>query len=103
MERQTGKICFAPGFAKKAPAAGQAIQDVESLWREIGDNAPENVRLIPDFLDGKSTYALEMLDENGDTMQVYMTEEGVLLRLSNGKLLDKPLTPTEAAQKIAVY
>ena len=44
-----------------------------------------------------------MLDENGDPMQVYMTEEGVLLRLSNGQLLDKPLTPTEAAQKIADY
>jgi len=81
----------------------QQYKDVESLWREIGDNAPENVRLIPDFLDGKSTYALEMLDENGDPMQVYMTEEGVLLRLSNGQLLDKPLTPTEAAQKIADY
>jgi len=25
------------------------------------------------------------------------------LRLSNGKLLDKPLTPTEAALKIADY
>ena len=30
-----------------------------------------------------------------------MSEEGVLLRLSNGQLLDKPLTPYEAAQKIS--
>ena len=44
-----------------------------------------------------------MLDENGDIMQVYMTEEGVLLRLSNGKLLDKPLTPKEATQKFTKF
>ncbi len=88
---------------KKLRQLDQQYKDVESLWRKIGDNAPENVRLIPDFLDGKSTYALEMLNENGDPMQVYMTEEGVLLRLSNGQLLDKPLTPTETAQKIADF
>ena len=88
---------------KKLQQLDQQYKEVESLWRKIGDNAPENVRLIPDILDGKSTYALEMLDENGDPMQVYMTEEGVLLRLSNGQLLDKPLTLTETAQKIADY
>ena len=76
---------------------------LESLWKGMGDNAPEKVKVIPDILDGKPTYALEMLDENGDLMQVYMTEEGVLLRLSNGKLLDKPLTPEEATQKFTKF
>ena len=97
------KFASSQDLQKKLRQLDQQYKDVESLWREIGDDAPENVKLIPDFLDGKSTYALEMLDKNGDPMQVYMTEEGVLLRLSNGQLLDKPLTPTEAAQKIADY
>jgi len=86
---------------KKLKQLEQKYKDVESLWKEMGDNAPEKIKVIPDILDGKSTYALEMLDENGDPLKAYMTEEGVLLRLSNGKLLDKPLTPHEAAQKIS--
>ena len=32
-------------------------------------------------------------------MKVYMTEDGVMMRLSNGELLDKPLTAEEASQK----
>jgi hypothetical protein len=95
------KFASLKDLQKKLRQLDQQYQDVESLWKEIGSKAPENVRLIPDFLDGKSTYALEMLDDNGDPIKVYMTEEGVLLRLNNGQLLDKPLTPTEAAQKIA--
>ena len=88
---------------KKLQQLDRQYRDVESLWKKMGDNAPENIKVIPDILDGKSTYALEMLDENGDPLQVYMTEEGVLLRLSNGKLLDKPLTPQEATQKISEF
>ena len=88
---------------KKLKQLDRQYRDVESLWKKMGDNAPENIKVIPDILDGKSTYALEMLDENGDPLQVYMTEEGVLLRLSNGKLLDKPLTPQEATQKISEF
>ena len=88
---------------KKLEQLDRQYRDVESLWKKMGDNAPENIKVIPDILDGKSTYALEMLDENGDPLQVYMTEEGVLLRLSNGKLLDKPLTPQEATQKISEF
>jgi hypothetical protein len=86
---------------KKLKQLKQKYKDVESLWKEMGDNAPENIKVIPDVLDGKPTYALEMLDENGDPLKAYMTEEGVLLRLSNGQLLDKPLTPHEATQKIS--
>ena len=86
---------------KKLKLLEQKYKDVESLWKEMGDNAPEKIKVIPDVLDGKSTYALEMLDENGDPLKAYMTEEGVLLRLSNGQLLDKPLTPHQAAQKIS--
>jgi hypothetical protein len=69
----------------------------------MGENAPENVRVIPDMLDGEATYALEMLDEKGLPMQVYMTEDGVVMRLSNGELLDKPLTPDQAARKISQF
>ena len=78
-------------------------KDVEALWKKMGDSAPENIKLIPDILDGKSTYALEMLDKNGDPLQVYLTEEGVVMRLSNGELLKKALTPKEAAQKISEF
>ena len=97
------KFASPEGLQKKLLQLERQYSDVESLWKGMGDNAPEKVKVIPDILDGKSTYALEMLDENGDLMQVYMTEEGVLLRLSNGKLLDKPLTPEEATQKFTKF
>ena len=77
--------------------------DVKSLWEKMGDKAPENVKVIPDILDGEATYALEMLDEKGTPMKVYMTEDGVMMRLSNGELLDKPITAEEASQKIAQF
>ena len=86
---------------KKLKQLKQKYTGVESLWKQMGDKTPENVKVVPDVLDGESTYALEMLDENGDPLKAYMSEEGVLLRLSNGQLLDKPLTPYEAAQKIS--
>ena len=66
-------------------------------------NIPENVKIIPDILDGEATYALEMLDEKGHPMKVYMTEDGVMMRLSNGELLDKSITAEEASQKIAQF
>ena len=88
---------------KKLKQLEKQYKNVESLWKKMGDNAPENIKVIPDILDGKSTYALEILDENGDPMKVYMTEEGVLLRLSNGKLLDKTLTPQEATLRISEF
>ena len=44
-----------------------------------------------------------MLDDKGNPMKVYMTEDGVMMRLSNGALLDKPLTTEEASQKIAQF
>ena len=69
----------------------------------MGDKAPENVKVIPDMLDGEETYALEMLDDKGNLMKVYMTEDGVMMRLSNGEFLDKPLTAEEASQKIAQF
>ena len=69
----------------------------------MGDKAPENVKVIPDLLDGEATYALEMLDEKGNPMKVYMTENGVMLRLSNGELLDRTLNAEEASQKIAQF
>ncbi len=77
--------------------------EVKSLWREMGNKAPENVKVIPDILDGEATYALEMLDEKGYPLKVYMTEDGVMMRLSNGDLLDKPLSAEEASQKIAQF
>ena len=86
---------------RKLKQLEQKYKDVESLWKKMGDNAPEKIKVVPDILNGKSTYALEMLDENGNPLKAYMTEEGVLLRLSNGQILDKPLTPNEAAQKIS--
>ena len=60
-------------------------------------------KVFPDILDGDATYALEMLDEKGNPMKVYMTEDGVMMRLSNGNFLDKPLTAEEATQKIAQF
>jgi len=97
------KFTSPEGLQKKLLQLERQYNDVESLWKGMGDNTPEKVKVIPDILHGEPTYALEMLDENGDLMQVYMTEEGVLLRLSNGKLLDKPLTPEEATQKFTKF
>ena len=95
------KFASPQDLQKRLRKLDQQYKDIESLWKKIGSKAPETANLIPDFLDGEPTYALEMLDENGNPMQVYMTEEGVLLRLSNGQLLEKPLTPKEAFKKIA--
>ena len=88
---------------KKLKKLENKYSEVKSLWENMGDKAPENVKVIPDFLDGEATYALEMLDEKGNPMKVYMTEDGVMMRLSNGELLDKPLTADEASQKIAQF
>ena len=88
---------------KKLKQLKNRYSEVKSLWKEMGDKAPENVKVIPDILDGEATYALEMLDEKGNPMKVYMTEDGVMMRLSNGELLDKPLTAEEASQKIAQF
>ena len=88
---------------KKLKKLENRYSDVKSLWKEMGDKAPENVKVIPDILDGEATYALEMLDEKGTPMKVYMTEDGVMMRLSNGELLDKPITAEEASQKIAQF
>lgn len=95
------KFASPEDLKKKLKQLKQKYKGVESLWKQMGDKTPENVKVVPDVLDGESTYALEMLDENGDPLKAYMSEEGVLLRLSNGQLLDKPLTPYEAAQKIS--
>ena len=88
---------------KKLKKLVNRYSDVKSLWKEMGDKAPENVKVIPDLLDGEATYALEMLDQKGNPMKVYMTEDGVMMRLSNGELLDKPITTEEASQKIAQF
>ncbi len=88
---------------KKLRQLEKRYSEVKSLWKEMGDKAPENVKVIPDILDGEATYALEMLDEKGNPMKVYMTEDGVMMRLSNGDFLDKPLTAEEATQKIAKF
>ena len=88
---------------KKLKQLENRYREVKSLWKEMGDKAPENVKVIPDVLDGEATYALEMLDDKGNPMKVYMTEDGVMMRLSNGELLDKPLTAEEASQKIAQF
>ena len=95
------KFASPEDLKKKLKQLKQKYKRVESLWKQMGDKTPENVKVVPDVLDGESTYALEMLDENGDPLKAYMSEEGVLLRLSNGQFLDKPLTPYEAAQKIS--
>ena len=95
------KFASPEDLKKKLKQLKQKYKRVESLWKQMGDKTPENVKVVPDVLDGESTYALEMLDKNGDPLKAYMSEEGVLLRLSNGQLLDKPLTPYEAAQKIS--
>lgn len=86
---------------KKLAELEQQYKGIESLWEEIGENAPEDLSVIPDVLDGKPTYAMEILDENGDPLKVYITDEGIVLRLSNGKLLDKPLSIAEASNKIS--
>ena len=88
---------------KKLNQLEQKYSEVKSFWKEMGDKAPENVKVIPDLLDGEVTYALEMLDEKGNPMKVYMTEDGVMMRLSNGELLDKPLSAEEASRKIAQF
>ena len=88
---------------KKLKHLENRYSEVKSLWKEMGNKAPDNVKVIPDILDGEATYALEMLDEKGEPMKVYMTEDGVMMRLSNGDFLDKPLTPEEATQKIAQF
>ena len=86
---------------KKLAELERQYKGIESLWEKMENNAPEDLRIVPDVLDGKSTYAMEMLDENGDPLKVYMTDEGIVLRLSNGKLLDKPLSIAEASKKIS--
>ncbi len=88
---------------KKLAELEQKYKGIESLWENMGENAPEDLSIIPDVLDGKSTYAAEMLDENGDPLKVYMTDEGFVLRLSNGELLDKPLSIAEASKKISSF
>ncbi len=85
---------------KKLRHLENKYNEVKSLWNVMGDDAPENVKVIPDMLDGEATYALEILDERGNPMKVYMTEDGVMMRLSNGELLDKPITTEEVSKKI---
>ena len=75
--------------------------EIENLWEEMGENTPKKSRIIPDVLDDKSTYALETLDENGNPLKVYITDEGIVLRLNNGKLLDTPLSIEEASKRIS--
>jgi len=88
---------------KKLAELERQYKGIESLWEKMGNNAPEDLRIVPDVLDGKSTFAMEMLDENGDPLKVYMTDEGIVLRLNNGKLLDKPLSIAEASKKISSF
>ncbi len=95
------KFASPQDLQKKLVQLDRQYKNVEALWKKMGNNAPDNLKIVPDLLDGKPTYALEMLDANGDPMQVYMTEEGVLLRLSNGKLLDKTLTADQVSNKMA--
>ena len=76
-------------------------KNIENFREQMGENSPKNSRIIPDVLDDKSTYALETLDENGNPLKVYVTDEGVVLRLNNGELLDKPLSIEEATKKIS--
>ena len=90
-------------FKKKLAELERQYKGIESFWKGMGDSAPENLRIVPDVLDGKSTYAMEMLDENGDPLKVYMSDEGIVLRLNNGKILDKPLSVEEASKKISSF
>ncbi|GIT70336.1 MAG: hypothetical protein Ct9H300mP28_01500 [Pseudomonadota bacterium] len=50
---------------KKLKQLENRYREVKSLWKEMGDKAPENVKVIPDVLDGEATYALEILTTKG--------------------------------------
>jgi len=86
---------------KKFKQLDDQYKNIESLKDNLGETTREKTSIVPDILNSKSTYALEMLDENGDPLKVYMTDEGAVLKLSNGKLLDKPLSPKEVSKKIS--
>ena len=88
---------------KKLGQLDGQYKDIEALGKIMGKNTQKDSSIVPDIFDGKSTYALEMIDENGDPLKVYMTDEGAVIKLGNGKLLDKPLKPQEVSQKISNF
>ena len=88
---------------KKLAKLEKKYKGIENFWKEMGDNAPENLRIVPDVLEGESTYALETIDKNGNPMKVYMTDEGMVLKLNNGLLLDRPISLEEATKKISGF
>jgi len=88
---------------KKFKQLNRQYKNIATLKDNIEENTQGDLNIVPEILNGKSTYALEILDENGEPLKVYMTDEGAVLKLSNGKLLDKPLTTQEFNQKISKF
>ena len=43
---------------------------------------------------------MEMVDENGEPLQIYVSPDGVRMRLSNGKFLEKTYQPEEALERL---
>ncbi len=74
-------------------------RDLQKLLRDWSGEIPEDAKIIPETLNGEPVYTLEMLDENGEPIQVYMSGDGVRLRLSNGSFLEKEYRRDEALKR----
>ena len=73
---------------------------LQGLLREWSGEVPEDAEIVPETLDGEPVYGMEMLDENGEPLQIYVNPDGVRMRLSNGQFLNKTYQPDEALKRI---
>ena len=74
--------------------------ELQALMRKWGGEAPKDAEIVPETLEGEPVYGLEMLDENGEPLQIYVNPDGVRMRLSNGQFLEKTYQPDEALKRI---
>jgi hypothetical protein len=74
--------------------------ELQALMRKWGGEAPKDAEIVPETLDGEPVYGLEMLDENGEPLQIYVNPDGVRMRLSNGQFLEKTYQPDEVLKRI---
>ena len=74
--------------------------ELQALMRDWGEEAPKDAEIVPENLDGEPVYGLEMLDENGEPLQIYVNPDGVRMRLSNGQFLEKTYPPDEALKRV---
>ena len=58
------------------------------------------IEIIPEIINGKPVYGLEMVDEKGEPLQIYVNPDGIRMRLSNGEFLEKTYHPEEALERL---